>query len=776
LNKLKYFLLLFFLGFTISVKAVVRDVVESIKVLRINSISQKIIDLKKVIFEGNVEVFVDNNLHMWADRVEIDKNTQTVIATANLDGFVKLETPEFLMLADRVFLNLNDKTGYADNIKVHLGGRFVSAKKAERRDEDFWKFSELIYTPCDCTCPHWHLRADEAKLHKYVLKGKGLSLRIKDVPIFFIPKMVLPGQTQSKSGFLVPKFSYDKRLGFGFRQEYYWEILPRFDTTFGLNWKNKKGYVIYDEVRYGRSSDNYTLINSKVAREKNAFIEKDFRIIPGKEWRCCFQGEHYQPLNLGKVKLDNLVHVDVGTDKRIGYDFLNKPSAVEDDFYNAFISRWHAKDHGLVSLTFDRDKIFREDFTFPESNQTFEVDERLVRCKSPHLEWDSSFYSFNKIFKYKHNLFVDNASLVRKRIDKIIESNVIVSASEVIPRQDYATMRFFYEGVLQSYLKIKKNNFRFEISPNIQFRSKTEYVSKFYLAEYNARKGRVEEMTLGKNGSGRIFASGFAEWALPEYFKFSETADGSLFFQPIIYYKFIPKVKQKNWGFIDHWDRVYPTNQIGIEFRNNWCFQKGSIGLVIGQAYDFYNRNEIFYLSRPPYQNHLMPFKIDFSLDYDFLHLSALEQFDIKKPTLFDSEIEVAVQFNKFDARLGWIYQDKKIEFVRHLLADVPSFYLFGLGFQLSKILKLSYEGQFFSTKNSLTPLGDINSLCHRLDMKFNGHCWGLSLGLEEKRFREQGIIKSERGFVLSFKLESLGSIGSRFRAEPQIIEAPEDY
>jgi len=772
LKRLFIYSFLLFSFYVSQSKAVVRDVVESFRVVRINSVSQRIISLNKIIFEENVEVLVDQNVHIWADRVEADKEKQFIEATAAPFGFVKLETPDFLMLADKIYLDLDKKTGYADNVKIQMDQRYISAKKAEKRDEFTWKLSDLVYTPCDHPSPHWHLHADEAKLYKYVIKGKGISLRVKNIPVFLIPKIVIPAQAQSKSGFLVPKFTLDKKLGFGLTQEYYWEIRPRMDTTLGVNWKNKKGYVFYDEFRWGRNNDDYTLVNTKFAKEYQAYVEEDFKIISKDEWRTSIQAKHFQPLKFKNFKIDNLVNVDFGSDKRIGYDFLGLPDSVEDKFYNSFISRWHSKNNGLIFAKVDRDKVFREDFTFSNTSK-FELDERMVRSRVPHFEWNSNFYSLSKFAKYKHDLFVDYANLSRKIIFKTIVGNDVVSSYEPVPFENFSTLRLFYEGVLENYLKFKRNIIRIALSPNIQFRSKSNYITPYV----STNRSAYSEIRLDDQCAARALLQGDAEWAFPEFTKIGTKSENDFFFQPVLTYKFIPKIKQDDWGFIDEWDRIYPNNKIGLELRNNWYFRKGCAGLTLGQAYDFYKSPDLFYLDRAIGQNHLMPFKVDFSYEYDFFRFNLLQQYDMHNFTIFDNEAEASINFKNFDAHVGWVFQSRKEQVIRQLLSNVPSFYLFGFSMQANKAMRISYEGQFFSPENSLISLfQNINALCHRLDVKLNGHCWGISFGLQEKRYRQQGIVRSERGFVFSFKLESLGSFGGRFKPETKIIEAPEDY
>ena len=88
--------------------------------------------------------------------------------------------------------------------------------------------------------------------------------------------------------------------------------------------------------------------------------------------------------------------------------------------------------------------------------------------------------------------------------------------------------------------------------------------------------------------------------------------------------------------------------------------------------------------------------------------------------------------------------------------------------FYKSKHATLSYGGQFYSEKDSkLFPFEGLRPLIHKVRLDYEGHCWGISLGFEEKRYREYGNWKSENFFTLSVRLESLGSFSRKFKKPP---------
>ena len=65
--------------------------------------------------------------------------------------------------------------------------------------------------------------------------------------------------------------------------------------------------------------------------------------------------------------------------------------------------------------------------------------------------------------------------------------------------------------------------------------------------------------------------------------------------------------------------------------------------------------------------------------------------------------------------------------------------------------------------------------MSHRFSLDYKGHCWGLALGYEEKRYREYGNWKREHVITVAIKLNSLGSFAKRFK-RPVIYRAPASY
>lgn len=774
--------------------------VSSIKILRLNSLKQTITNKNDITFEGEVEVVIDNKMRLWADYIVIDKQQKTLTAQRKKSAAVSLENNDFVMLADKLFLNLDTKTGYADDIRIHISEGYVSAKKAEKLDDNDWRMEEMLFTPCDAEHMHWHFRARKAMLHgSYFIKASDLLFKIGSVPVFGLPTMVVPiqgkiksGQGKAKSGFLMPRFYFDYDYGFGLRQHYYRYLGAHCDTTFGLDWQARKGIVFSNEFRWARSPESFTLTNMQYAIARNVFVQKNEKIVKSTVQRYWIEGKNFQ--NIGSflgMNLYSLLRMDFGTDKRIGYYFLNSINEVDDMFSNSAVFRGSipADNH---EFRLDSDQTKRKQFidmtdaekqkftplaasvvaqtqdcseTVKQNNvfQKKEIENEVTVLQLPHFEWNTAYRSLKNIFHYRHDFFIDQILYRQRELENIYFNSTLLNQREVIPLQKADLLRLGYRGSLHESFNIKGHNIRFQINPSLQFRSNIAQDLHF-------TKNVFERRVLGR-GAYRIASEYGIAWDFPEFSFYTNDFKKTHYFQPSILYDFVPKFFQDHWYYMDKWDRLYPKHQIAVQLRNNNVINDYQIDLSVSQAYDFYHRDDIFPLRRGVASKHLLPFRYDLSALGGWFQGAFAQEFDIKNMRLLQSEISTGVTYNRFHASLGYLYQNDEMQRRRELLSNIPHFVLFNVALPVSKHATLYYDGQFYSEhKHSFFSLGSIKPLLHRVRLDYDGHCWGFYIGFEEKKYREYGTEKAEHYFVLSFRLETIGSFAKKIK-QPQFAK-----
>ena len=157
-------------------------------------------------------------------------------------------------------------------------GNVVSQGRAsgiKRNKSGELKLSEATYTSCPPGDNGWLISAESIKLDpdRGVGFARNITLRFKDVPIFYAPAFSFPISNQRKSGFLAPRFDRNDQTGLEIRQPYYWNIRPNWDATFVLRAMTERGLQIQSELRHLNRIGIWSL--------NHEFISNDDRFEPG---------------------------------------------------------------------------------------------------------------------------------------------------------------------------------------------------------------------------------------------------------------------------------------------------------------------------------------------------------------------------------------------------------------------------------------------------------------------------------------------------------------
>jgi hypothetical protein len=164
-----------------------------------------------------------------------------------------------------------------------------------------------------------------------------------------------------------------------------------------------------------------------------------------------------------------------------------------------------------------------------------------------------------------------------------------------------------------------------------------------------------------------------------------------------------------------------------------------------------------------------LPFRYDITIQQPNFHLGIGQEYDWKNLTNLQSELYMGLNVKKINFGLGYLFQTRKMQYHRQLLSRIPHFVTLNLSIPFSPQITLSYDGQFYATKSSsLFMIDGIAPLIHRVRLDYDGHCWGMYLGYEEKKYKEYGMGRDERAIVFAFRLDSLGSFAKKFKHTPQ--------
>ena len=159
----------------------------------------------------------------------------------------------------RVPMGIKKTSGVAANLlwdnaeyvlhKSRIRGSALYAKRAENA---IIRLKDGTYTTCEPDSNAWQLKGNNITLNPATGFGTAtnVTLRVKDIPVFYTPYIYFPIDDRRQSGFLPPSFSSSTDTGFMLVTPYYFNLAPNYDATLYPRYMTKRGLLMEGEFRY----------------------------------------------------------------------------------------------------------------------------------------------------------------------------------------------------------------------------------------------------------------------------------------------------------------------------------------------------------------------------------------------------------------------------------------------------------------------------------------------------------------------------------------------
>jgi LPS-assembly protein len=134
--------------------------------------------------------------------------------------------------------------GFARDIDVHPDGKVA--------------LSHVDYTSCPVGNEDWMLHASDINLDTNAQIGVAhhVTMRFKDVPIFYTPYISFPLGDERKSGILFPTLGHSGNNGFELEVPYYFNLAPNYDLTVTPGFLTARGVQVAEDFRYLTSTSH----------------------------------------------------------------------------------------------------------------------------------------------------------------------------------------------------------------------------------------------------------------------------------------------------------------------------------------------------------------------------------------------------------------------------------------------------------------------------------------------------------------------------------------
>lgn len=190
---------------------------------------------RTLVARGNVEAF-RGNTRLRASAIRYDRETGAL----TIEGPILLtEGTEQVVLADAGELTPDLREGLLIGARMILNQQLqLAANQVDRVGDRYSQLYKVSATSCRiCTdggTPLWSIRAQRVVHDRFErqLYFDHAQFRILDVPVFYIPRLRLPGPGLDRAtGFLVPSVRSSSQLGLGIKVPYFIRLGDHRDLT-----------------------------------------------------------------------------------------------------------------------------------------------------------------------------------------------------------------------------------------------------------------------------------------------------------------------------------------------------------------------------------------------------------------------------------------------------------------------------------------------------------------------------------------------------------------
>src|SRR5690554_5867038 len=199
--------------------------------------------------QGDV-VLRQGRLQAQSNQASFDRANNLV----RLEGNVRLRDQGVLILGEDGQMHIETGEARVNQVRyvVHEANARGTADSLRRRDDAVIVITDGSYTTCDPGRNTWSLHSDDIELDRE--KGWGearhVTLKVKDVPVFYTPYFYFLLDDRRQSGLLVPSLSYSSNSGSAYTQPYYFNLAPNYDATLYPTLMTDRGLQLEGEFRY----------------------------------------------------------------------------------------------------------------------------------------------------------------------------------------------------------------------------------------------------------------------------------------------------------------------------------------------------------------------------------------------------------------------------------------------------------------------------------------------------------------------------------------------
>ncbi|MES2606161.1 MAG: LPS assembly protein LptD, partial [Pseudomonadota bacterium] len=199
---------------------------------------------------GNVQA-QQEDLRFSTDKAVYNENSQI----ATLTGNIRIRQPGMLLTGNTGAVDVVKSSGdlHEASYVLHESGIRGTANIIVYTDEaGIITIDNGVFTRCEPGDNAWYVKGKNIELNRTTGMGtaRSVTLRVKDVPVMYLPWVRFPISDQRVSGFLAPVIGSTRDGGLDVATPYYLNLAPNYDATLTPRVQTERGVMLGLETRY----------------------------------------------------------------------------------------------------------------------------------------------------------------------------------------------------------------------------------------------------------------------------------------------------------------------------------------------------------------------------------------------------------------------------------------------------------------------------------------------------------------------------------------------
>ncbi|MBI4356806.1 MAG: LPS-assembly protein LptD [Gammaproteobacteria bacterium] len=201
------------------------------------------------ILEGKV------NIQQGEQQLEAARATyQSTSRILTLEKGFQYKSGGLGVIGDQATADLSENTLILKTLQYFLDPLYASGMAEELKvdENNILTLKHATYTTCWPQSNTWEFKTGHLTLNPKTGFGvaKNSVLKIKNIPVLYVPRFKFPIDDRRHTGFLPPAFGYSSKRGKEIILPFYWNIASNLDATLTPRFLSDRGLQLQTEFRY----------------------------------------------------------------------------------------------------------------------------------------------------------------------------------------------------------------------------------------------------------------------------------------------------------------------------------------------------------------------------------------------------------------------------------------------------------------------------------------------------------------------------------------------